>query len=101
MSNSSFTFLDLGVTFQPTAETVDETGSLIPYGLPCLRELFRFLVSIINPHEISIPTVGGAAANVAGNGQNQNEWMIQIALSLLATALETGAEHLVRAQLWD
>ena len=55
--------------------------SLIPYGLPCLRELFRFLVSLINPHEMS----GG-----------QSDSMIQIALSLLATALETGAEHLVR-----
>ena len=54
--------------------------SLIPYGLPCLRELFRFLVSLINPHEMS---------------GSPNESMIQIALSLLATALETGAEHLV------
>jgi golgi-specific brefeldin A-resistance guanine nucleotide exchange factor 1 len=53
--------------------------SLIPYGLPCLRELFRFLVSLINPHEMS---------------GSQNDSMIQIALSLLATALETGAEYL-------
>lgn len=30
-----------GVTFTPTAEMVDEAGSLIPYGLPCVRELFR------------------------------------------------------------
>jgi brefeldin A-resistance guanine nucleotide exchange factor 1 len=85
----------IGVTFQPTAETIDETGSLIPYGLPCLRELFRFLVSIINPHELSVSVAGSAAANVAASGAHQNEWMIQIALSLLATALETGAEYLV------
>ena len=30
---------------------VDDSGSLIPYGLPCVRELFRFLVSLINPHD--------------------------------------------------
>ena len=66
-----------GVTFTPTADVLDETGSLIPYGLPCVRELFRFLVSLINPHD----------------GHNQDS-MIQIALHLIATALETGAEHL-------
>ena len=40
-----------GVTFTPTADMVDDSGSLIPYGLPCVRELFRFLVSLINPHD--------------------------------------------------
>ena len=66
-----------GVTFTPTADVLDETGSLIPYGLPCVRELFRFLVSLVNPHD----------------GHNQDS-MIQIALHLIATALETGADHL-------
>jgi hypothetical protein len=66
-----------GVIFTPTADMVDESGSLIPYGLPCVRELFRFLVSLTNPHD----------------SHNQDS-MIQIALSLLATALETGAQHL-------
>lgn len=66
-----------GVTFTPTVETVDEGGALIPYGLPCVRELFRFLISLTNPHD----------------SHNQDS-MIQIALNLLATALETGAEHL-------
>ena len=56
---------------------VDDSGSLIPYGLPCVRELFRFLVSLINPHD-----------------SHNQDMMVQIALSLLATALETGAEHL-------
>ena len=65
------------MTFTPTADLVDETGSLIPHGLPCVRELFRFLVSLINPHD----------------SHNQDS-MVQIALSLIATALETGAEHL-------
>ena len=40
-----------GITFTPTADMVDDSGSLIPYGLPCVRELFRFLVSLINPHD--------------------------------------------------
>lgn len=26
-------------------------GPLVPYGLPCIRELFRFLISLINPHD--------------------------------------------------
>ena len=46
-----------------------------PYGLPCVRELLRFLISLINPHETS------------------GDSMIQVALSLLASALETGASH--------
>ena len=66
-----------GVTFTPTTDMVDESGSLVPYGLPCVRELFRFLVSLINPHD----------------PHNQDS-MIQIALSLLATTLETGADSL-------
>lgn len=40
-----------GITFTPTAESIDDSGRLIPYGLPCVRELFRFLVSLINPHD--------------------------------------------------
>jgi hypothetical protein len=32
-----------GVTFTPTAEMVDDMGGLIPYGLPCVRELFRLV----------------------------------------------------------
>jgi len=40
-----------GVTFAQTADLVDEAGSLVPYGLPCVRELFRFLISLINPHD--------------------------------------------------
>ena len=78
MANDKFTNSQ-GVTFTPTTDMVDENGTLIPYGLPCVRELFRFLVSLTNPHD----------------AHNQ-EPMIQIALSLLATALETGAEHLDR-----
>lgn len=81
-----------GVTFTPTAEMVDDAGSLIPYGLPCVRELFRFLVSLINPHDgIGITN---ATSTTVGGITFQNDSMIQVALSLLATALETGAEYL-------
>ncbi|KAF4090294.1 hypothetical protein AMELA_G00050380 [Ameiurus melas] len=38
-----------GVRF--TQSTQREGAALIPYGLPCLRELFRFLISLTNPHD--------------------------------------------------
>lgn len=84
-----------GVTFTPTAEMVDDTGSLIPYGLPCVRELFRFLTSLISPHDGIASTTGGSSTSSSSGGITfQNDSMIQIALSLLATALETGVDHL-------
>ncbi len=85
-----------GVTFTPTAEMVDDSGSLIPYGLPCVRELFRFLVSLINPNDGIGSGNGnvGSTSTVVGGITFQNDSMIQVALSLLATALETGADHL-------
>ena len=84
-----------GVTFTPTSEMVDETGSLIPYGLPCVRELFRFLITLINPYE-GVGSVANQAANstTVGGITFHNDSMMQVALSLLTTALETGAEHL-------
>ena len=51
--------------------------------------LFSFLFDQVQS------TTGNAGAGT-GSGAYQNDSMIQIALSLLATALETGAEHLVR-----
>ena len=87
-----------GVTFAQTVETVDETGDFIPYGLPCVREVFRFLISIINPNESWTPP--GGQGNIANNSVGgitlQNDTMIQTALSLLSSALETGAEHIHR-----
>ncbi|XP_062852204.1 Golgi-specific brefeldin A-resistance guanine nucleotide exchange factor 1 isoform X1 [Trichomycterus rosablanca] len=38
-----------GVRF--TQSTQKDGAALIPYGLPCLRELFRFLISLTNPHD--------------------------------------------------
>lgn len=53
------------------------SGPLVPYGLPCVRELLRFLVSLTN-------SVDGHNTDV----------MIQMGLSLLTVALESGADHI-------
>merc|ERR1719334_397681 len=70
---------EVGVTFTNTADSLDSQGSLIPYGLPAVYELMRFLASIINPNE---------AAN--------SEQQIQIGLSLVCCALEVGVESLAQ-----
>lgn len=54
-------------------------GSLIPYGLPCLRELFRFLISLTNPHD-----------------RHNTDTMMHMGLQLLTVALESG--HLANYQ---
>ncbi|XP_071402444.1 Golgi-specific brefeldin A-resistance guanine nucleotide exchange factor 1-like, partial [Centroberyx affinis] len=64
-----------GVRF--TQSTQRDGASLIPYGLPCLRELFRFLISLTNPHDrhntdammhmgLQLLTVALEAAHIAG-----------------------------------
>ncbi|XP_060605825.1 Golgi-specific brefeldin A-resistance guanine nucleotide exchange factor 1-like isoform X2 [Ruditapes philippinarum] len=55
----------------------DGSGPLIPYGLPCVRELFRFLISLTNPLD-----------------RHNTDVMIHMGLSLLTVALETGADHI-------
>ncbi|CAH2043190.1 unnamed protein product, partial [Iphiclides podalirius] len=62
-----------GIRFTPQEETAD----LQPYGLVCVRELFRFVVSLCNPLE-------------AGNSGA----MVQLGLALAATALEVCADRL-------
>lgn len=66
-----------GVRFTPHQPLKDGSGPLLPYGLPCVRELFRFLVSLINPLD-----------------RHNSEVMIHIGLSLLTVALEAGADHI-------
>lgn len=56
---------------------VPGSGPVVPYGLPCVRELLRFLSSLLYPHDASAAT----------------EMMIHSGLSLLAVALESGADH--------
>lgn len=46
--------------------------SLIPYGLPCIRELFRFLISLTNPHD-----------------RHNTDTMMYMGLQLLTVALES------------
>lgn len=66
-----------GVRF--TAQQIPQEGSgpLIPYGLPCVRELFRFLVTLIDPIE-----------------RHNTESNFRIGLSLLTVALEAGANQI-------
>ena len=68
---------EAGVTFANTVDTLDSEGALIPYGLPAVYELLRFLASLINPHE---------PANT--------EQQLQIGLNLVSCALEVGVDSL-------
>uniref|UniRef100_A0A8B9RIS7 Golgi-specific brefeldin A-resistance guanine nucleotide exchange factor 1 n=1 Tax=Astyanax mexicanus TaxID=7994 RepID=A0A8B9RIS7_ASTMX len=66
-----------GVRF--TQSTQKEGAALIPYGLPCLRELFRFLISLTNPHD-----------------RHNSDVMMHMGLQLLNVALE--ATHIAPYQ---
>ncbi|XP_036402027.1 Golgi-specific brefeldin A-resistance guanine nucleotide exchange factor 1 isoform X1 [Megalops cyprinoides] len=59
-----------GVRF--TQSTQKDGAALIPYGLPCLRELFRFLISLTNPHD-----------------RHNSDVMMHMGLQLLTAALES------------
>lgn len=52
-------------------------ATLIPYGLPLIHELFRFLISLINPLD-----------------KQNSDVMIHMGLSLLTIALEVGADSI-------
>uniref|UniRef100_A0A1B6C7R4 SEC7 domain-containing protein n=2 Tax=Clastoptera arizonana TaxID=38151 RepID=A0A1B6C7R4_9HEMI len=71
-SDSQEWFNSQGVRFMPQEEGQEP---LLPYGLLCVRELFRFLVSLCNPL----------------NKEN-SEMIIHVGLSLLTVALEVGAD---------
>uniref|UniRef100_A0A8C4WR04 Golgi-specific brefeldin A-resistance guanine nucleotide exchange factor 1 n=1 Tax=Gopherus evgoodei TaxID=1825980 RepID=A0A8C4WR04_9SAUR len=59
-----------GVRF--TQSSQKEGIALVPYGLPCIRELFRFLISLTNPHD-----------------RHNSEVMIHMGLQLLTVGLES------------
>ncbi|XP_076275076.1 sec7 domain-containing protein garz isoform X2 [Rhynchophorus ferrugineus] len=63
-----------GIRFTP--QTQDELV-LVPYGLACVRELFRFLISLCNP-----------------NDKMNTEVMIHLGLTLLTVAFEVGADSI-------
>ncbi|XP_067092095.1 Golgi-specific brefeldin A-resistance guanine nucleotide exchange factor 1 isoform X3 [Osmerus mordax] len=66
-----------GVRFTQSSQR--DGASLIPYGLPCLRELFRFLISLTNPHD-----------------RHNTDAMMHMGLQLLTVALE--AAHIAPYQ---
>ncbi|KAJ8418284.1 hypothetical protein AAFF_G00139930 [Aldrovandia affinis] len=66
-----------GVRF--TQSSQKDGVALIPYGLPCLRELFRFLISLTNP-----------------NDRHNSDVMMHMGLQLLTVALE--AAHMAPYQ---
>lgn len=53
------------------------SGVLTPYGLPCIRELLRFLISLCNPMD-----------------KQNTDAMIHMGLSMLTIALEVGADSI-------
>ncbi|XP_076818522.1 Golgi-specific brefeldin A-resistance guanine nucleotide exchange factor 1-like isoform X2 [Clavelina lepadiformis] len=53
------------------------SGPLLPYGLPCVRELFRFLISLTNPHD-----------------RHNSDVMIHMGMSLLMVALEVSHDEI-------
>ncbi|XP_053306901.1 Golgi-specific brefeldin A-resistance guanine nucleotide exchange factor 1 isoform X2 [Spea bombifrons] len=59
-----------GVRF--TQSSQKEGTILVPYGLPCIRELFRFLISLTNPHD-----------------RHNSDVMIHMGLQLITVALES------------
>ncbi|GBP56447.1 Golgi-specific brefeldin A-resistance guanine nucleotide exchange factor 1 [Eumeta japonica] len=64
-----------GIRFTPQ----DETTNLQPYGLVCVRELFRFLISLCNPLDT----------------QNTPA-MVHLGLCLVETALEVGVDQIAK-----
>ncbi|KAM9561149.1 Golgi-specific brefeldin A-resistance guanine nucleotide exchange factor 1-like isoform 4-T5 [Salvelinus alpinus] len=67
-----------GVRFTPQ-QTQRDGAALIPYSLPCLREIFRFLISLTNPHD-----------------RHNTDAMMHMGLQLLTVALE--AAHIAPYQ---
>ncbi|XP_063968958.1 Golgi-specific brefeldin A-resistance guanine nucleotide exchange factor 1-like [Lytechinus pictus] len=66
-----------GIRFTPQQKQKDGAGPPIPYGLPCVRELLRFLISLINPYD-----------------RHNTDLMMHMGLSLLTIAVETGCDHI-------
>lgn len=61
-------------------KTEDESRRLnTPYGIPCVRELLRFLVSLINPYE-----------------KQNSEMMVHLGLKLLLVAVESDMDGIAR-----
>ncbi|CAB3401302.1 unnamed protein product [Caenorhabditis bovis] len=61
----------------PTNHATMTSEEQMPYGLPCCRELLRFLITMINPLD-----------------RNNTESMVVLGLNLLVVSLEAVADHL-------
>ncbi|XP_017785581.1 PREDICTED: Golgi-specific brefeldin A-resistance guanine nucleotide exchange factor 1 [Nicrophorus vespilloides] len=64
-----------GIRF--TQQHPDDIPALVPYGLGCVYELFRFLISLCNPLD-----------------KQNTDVMIHLGLTLLTTAFEVGADSI-------
>ena len=69
----------VGVRFtqQNSVDGSEGMSSLLPYGLPCIQELFRFLILLCNPHD-----------------KQNTDTMMHMGLSLLTVAFEVGADNI-------
>ncbi|XP_050322826.1 Golgi-specific brefeldin A-resistance guanine nucleotide exchange factor 1 [Bactrocera neohumeralis] len=69
----------VGVRFtqQNSLDGSEGTASLLPYGLPCIQELFRFLILLCNPLD-----------------KQNTDTMIHMGLSLLTVAFKVGADNI-------
>lgn len=65
------------MSFEINGIESNASAALIPYGLPCIRELLRFLISLCNPMD-----------------KQNTDAMIHMGLSLLTIALEVGADSI-------
>ncbi|XP_078492936.1 Golgi-specific brefeldin A-resistance guanine nucleotide exchange factor 1 [Ciona intestinalis] len=68
-----------GVRFASSPRPIGFTGPLVPYALPCIRELFRFLISLTNPHD-----------------RHNTDVMIHMGMSLMMVALETSRDEIMK-----
>nr|CAB3248501.1 golgi-specific brefeldin A-resistance guanine nucleotide exchange factor 1 [Phallusia mammillata] len=66
-----------GVRFTSSPSLRGVPGPLLPYSLPCVRELFRFLISLTNPHD-----------------RHNTDVMIHMGMSLLMVALEVSRDEI-------
>lgn len=74
-----------GVRFTALHGSREGAGPIVPYGLPCVWELLRFLASLLYVPE---------AVGHSQQHQQSLEMMIHSGLNLLAVALESGADHI-------
>lgn len=76
-SNDGEYINSVGVRFTQQNSGEIDGANLLPYGLPCIQELFRFLILLCNPLD-----------------KQNTDAMIHMGLALLTVALEVGADNI-------